>query len=108
MSESAGASNSKSTKPLTIERFKTFEVFKSEDKLHRISICNINDTLNVGLSKFWMSDKGEKWLPCKKGHFYMNAEQWRQFAKYVPAITQALGKVERESRDKVCSSSGTH
>jgi hypothetical protein len=111
MAESTGASSSKDSnnrsKPLTIQRFKKIDVFKEDNKLHRVCICAINDCLSVGLSKFWLFRQEEKWLPSKKGHFYMNAAQWRQFAQHVPAITQSLNKIERENRDQAWTSTGT-
>lgn len=115
MTKTAGASaksgttevSKPSTVTLNIERHKTFTVFNDGSKEHRVSVCTINNKIQIGLSKFWLLEKEKKWLPSKKGHFYMSADQWRKFAQLVPAITQSLNKLEKSNSTHVLSSSGT-
>ena len=91
-------------KPIYIETFKSFEFYRDPKLLISAKVCKINGKLFVGVDKFWFEPNSKSWLPTRKGHMYMTPEQWRAFAQYVPALTQALNGVEKKTKMHVASS----
>lgn len=95
---------------ICIETFKSIEFYQDTKQMMSAKVCRINGQDFVGIDKFWCeqghSAKAKKvWLPSKKGHVYLKADQWRALAQCVPALTQALKSMEKKMQT---ASSGMH
>lgn len=73
---------------IVIEKFKECTFHENEHYSYRGVVQTINGQLYVGLSKFWLTKDGRKWLPTKK-HFYMPPETWKKFAQITHALTES-------------------
>jgi hypothetical protein len=98
------------SRTICIETFKSIEFYQDPKNMLSAKVCRINGQEFVGIDKFWCEQRPTNstkkvWLPTKKGHLYLKADQWRALAVSVPALTQALKSMEKKMQ---VVSSGMH
>jgi hypothetical protein len=100
-STTTGARQASST--CVIKNHKVIEFWKGQKDSLRATICDIDGTPFVGLSKFGYNAIIQNWYPRAKGHLYMKADQWGCLLDHVDGISNELKEHVRSSM----ASSGT-